>query len=124
MKSFGDLWIWDEPQLADRLSWYRYVADNRQPAKFRIAASNPLVQTHRDLEEASEEFLWSELDRLTSVFLTHFDDIRAGSPPPTEHPEPSLLDLLSTLAHRMLSHCNFCEWNCGVDRTEGRKFGT
>ncbi len=124
MSSIGDLWIWDDSQLSDWLSWYRDVADNRQPAKFRIAASTPVAQTHQDLEEASEASLWSELDRLTSKFMTRFDDIREGSPLPTEHAEPSLLDLLSTLAHRMLSHCNFCEWNCGVDRSEGRKFGT
>lgn len=33
----------------------------------------------------------------------------------------SLLDLKSELAHRMLGHCDICEWKCGVDRTSGRK---
>ncbi len=124
MSSIGDLWIWHDSQLSDHLSWYRDVADNRRPAKFRIAASTPVAQTHQDLEEASEASLWTELDRLTSEFMTRFSDIRAGSLPPMDFAEPSLLDLLSTLARRMLSHCNFCEWNCGVDRAEGRKFGT
>jgi len=124
MSSFGDLWIWDDSQLSDWLSWYRDVADNRQPAKFRIATSIPVAVSAGSLEEVPEGQLWTDLGRLTSEFMTRFDGIRKGAPLPTEHAEPSLLDLLSTLAQHMLSHCNFCEWNCGVDRAEGRKFGT
>jgi putative pyruvate formate lyase activating enzyme len=36
---------------------------------------------------------------------------------------PSLLELCRELAYRMLSHCNFCPWNCRVDRTAGTKLG-
>jgi putative pyruvate formate lyase activating enzyme len=42
-------------------------------------------------------------------------------------PEPadgaSLLELCRELAYRMLAHCNFCPWNCHVDRVTGAKFG-
>ena len=43
-----------------------------------------------------------------------------GRPPPSPH----LLDLCRELVYRMLAHCNFCRWDCGVDRTRGSKFGT
>jgi hypothetical protein len=36
---------------------------------------------------------------------------------------PSLLELCRELAYRMLAHCNFCPWNCRVDRSAGAKFG-
>ena len=41
MTPFGELWIWDDPALRDSLAWYLDVADNRRPAKFRIAATIP-----------------------------------------------------------------------------------
>src|SRR5690349_8257553 len=34
--------IWDDPAIRDGLSWYLAVADNRRPAKFRIAATLPI----------------------------------------------------------------------------------
>ena len=37
---------------------------------------------------------------------------------------PSLLELCRELTRRMLAHCNFCAWDCGVDRSRGTKFGT
>jgi putative pyruvate formate lyase activating enzyme len=36
---------------------------------------------------------------------------------------PSLLELCRELAYRMLCHCNFCPWNCRVDRAAGTKLG-
>ncbi len=39
-------------------------------------------------------------------------------------PGPHLLSLCRELVYRMLAHCNFCRWNCRVDRTQGTKFGT
>ncbi len=58
MSSIADLSIWDDPQLADRLGWYRDVADDRQPAKFRIAASMALTLSQEALAEAPEDQLW------------------------------------------------------------------
>ena len=34
--------IWDDPAIRDRLSWYLAVAENRRPAKFRIATTLPI----------------------------------------------------------------------------------
>ena len=98
MNSLADLWIWDDPQLTDRLRWYVYVADNRRPGKFRIAATIPVAEPEGWLETAPEETLWVELERLTSQFVGRLDGIRAGAPLPSACQGPSLLDLLSALA--------------------------
>ena len=120
MTDLPKLAIWHDPAIASALSWYLDVAENRRPAKFRIAAS---VATQLDLGASSEHALWNELDRLTPVFVARWRAIRAGAslPPPADG--PSLLELCRELAYRMLSHCNFCPWNCRVDRLAGSKFG-
>src|SRR6516165_3315341 len=120
MTDLPNLAIWHDPAITSALSWYLDVAENRRPAKFRIAAT---VATPVDLGASSEHALWNELNRLTPVFCAHWRAIRAGAslPPPADG--PSLLELCRELAYRMLSHCNFCPWNCRVDRLAGSKFG-
>ena len=108
------------PAIRDGLSWYLAVAENRRPAKFRIAATLP---TQLDPATSAEEALWAELDRLTPIFLARWQAIRAGAPLPATADGPSLLELCRELAYRMLSHCNFCPWNCRVDRMAATKFG-
>jgi hypothetical protein len=54
-------------------------AENRRPAKFRIAAT---LATQIDPAAASEDALWAELDRLTPIFLGRWQAIRAGGPLP------------------------------------------
>ena len=39
MSDLARLRIWDDPAIRDGLSWYLAVAENRRPAKFRIAAT-------------------------------------------------------------------------------------
>jgi putative pyruvate formate lyase activating enzyme len=121
MTDFEQLWVWRDPALARSLGWYTAVAANRKPAKFRIAATIPVSLA---LEDASEQALWEELDRLTPAFLSRWSDVRdagAGLAPRT--PSASLLDLCRELAWRMLGHCNFCRWDCRVDRREATKLG-
>jgi len=120
MSDLARLRIWDDPAIRAALSWYLEVADNRRPAKFRIAAT---VATGLDLAESSEDVLWAELEALTPVFLDRWAAIRAGAPlPPASH-GASLLELVRELAYRMLAHCNFCPWDCRVDRIKGSKLG-
>jgi hypothetical protein len=38
MSDLAHLKIWDDPAIRNSLSWYLDVAENRRPAKFRIAA--------------------------------------------------------------------------------------
>src|SRR5215813_7496615 len=120
MSDLARLRIWDDPAILDGLSWYLAVAENKRPAKFRIAAALP---TQLDPATSGEEALWAELDRLTPIFLARWQAIRAGAPLPATADGPSLLELCRELAYRMLAHCNFCPWNCRVDRAAGTKFG-
>ena len=120
MGELGRLRIWQDPAIRDALSWYLDVAENRRPAKFRIAAT---VATRLDPAASGESALWAELDRLTPIFLARWKAIRAGASLPEAADGPSLLELCRELAYRMLAHCNFCPWNCRVDRVTGTKFG-
>ncbi len=114
------LQIWEDPAIRHALAWYLAVAENRRPAKFRIAATVPI---NFDPAAASEDALWAELDRLTQTFLARWEAIRAGAPLPEPADRPSLLELCRELAYRMLAHCNFCPWDCRVDRRTGVKLG-
>ena len=69
MSDLEHLKIWDDPAIRDALSWYLDVAENRRPAKFRIAAT---LATQIDPVASSENALWAELDRLTPTFLYLF----------------------------------------------------
>jgi hypothetical protein len=55
MGDLAKLTVWDDPSIRSALSWYLDVAENRRPAKFRIAAT---VATQLDLTASSEDALW------------------------------------------------------------------
>ena len=112
--------VWDDPAIRDALPWYLDVAENRRPAKFRIAATVP---AHLDPATATEEALWAELEQSTPGFLSRWEAIRAGAALPSPADGPSLLEICRELAYRMLAHCNFCPWDCRVDRRKGVKLG-
>lgn len=122
MTAFDQLWVWEDPAIRAALGWYRDVAENRMPAKFRIAATIPAAVP---LDEAPEDALWDELGRLEPAFLSRLAGIRdRGEAIGPRAPGANLLDLTAALARRMLGHCNFCAWDCGVDRSRAAKFGT
>jgi putative pyruvate formate lyase activating enzyme len=123
MDDLGSLRIWHEADLCGQLSWYRRVSDNRAPAKFRIARHIPVEIS---LEDAPEAALWETLEAKTPAFLDLWERIRRGSAdlPTSPRPRPDLVDLCRELTRRMLRHCNFCRWNCQVDRSQGTKLGT
>ena len=75
MSDLAHLKIWDDPAIRDSLCWYLDVAENRRPAKFRIAAT---LATQIDPVASNEEMLWAELERLTPIFLGRWQAIRAG----------------------------------------------
>ena len=120
MSDLARLRIWDDPAIRGALAWYLDVAENHRPAKFRIAAT---VATDFDPAASAEDALWAELDRLTPLFVARWQEIRAGArlPPPADG--ASLLEVCRELAYRMLAHCNFCPWDCRVDRAAGTKVG-
>ncbi len=121
MDGFDQLWVWSDRAISSSLGWYRAVVINRKPAKFRIAATIPVAVP---LTESSEDVLWEELERLTPKFLARWRSIRIGE----EDLGPrmlgdSLLELCRELVQRMLAHCNFCRWDCQVDRSQETKHG-
>jgi putative pyruvate formate lyase activating enzyme len=120
MSEFDQLWVWSDPAIAKSLGWYREVAENRRPAKLRIARTIPATLS---LQAACEAALWDELERLTPVFLERLAAIRSGVPLGPPAPGASLLELCRALVGRMLAHCNFCRWDCQVDRTAAGKLG-
>ena len=58
MGDLSGLRIWRELDLRGRMPWYRAVADNLRPAKFRIARHIPVAIRL----DAPEVELWPELD--------------------------------------------------------------
>ena len=54
MGQLDRLRIWEDSAIRNGLAWYREVAENRRPAKFRIAATIPI---HVDPAKATEEAL-------------------------------------------------------------------
>ncbi len=120
MRDFADMWIWE--RVGDRLPWYYEVSCNRKPARYLISRRIPCEV---DLA-ASEEELWAEHARATERFLETWSAIRIDEAHILDFPPagPSLLDLSVELVMRMLRHCNFCRWNCRVDRGVGTKHGT
>jgi putative pyruvate formate lyase activating enzyme len=119
MGGFEAFGFWRHPDFQAGFGWYRDVAANRRPAKYLIARAVPAGVP----VDAPEADLWRELDRATGRFLdlwVAIRDERAALPPAAS---PSLLDLCRSLAYRMLRHCNFCRWDCQVDRGAGDKLG-
>jgi len=121
LQTFDDLWIWN--RVGDAMPWYYAVATNRMPAKYLISRRIPC---ELDLKDAEETELWNEHARLTQEFLRLWGSVRSAEVRLSSVPraETSLVDLSAELAQRMLRHCNFCRWNCRVDRTAGTKHGT
>lgn len=101
MGDLSSLPIWREPDLEGRMPWYRAVADNRRPAKFRIARYIP-VEAALD---APEEALWRELDAKTPLFL-----------------ELATFPRTRTMAEwyrreRWLRWCGYCGWRATATRS-------
>jgi putative pyruvate formate lyase activating enzyme len=117
-RKFESLDIWK--QLKDgrsNLPWYFAVSTNRMPSKYLISKSIPCNLT--DLTVASEERLWEEHRNLMEIFLETRKGVRSGEHDITYNiarGKTSLMDLNVELTKRMLRHCNFCRWNCQIDR--------
>jgi putative pyruvate formate lyase activating enzyme len=109
------------------LPWYFAVSTNRMPAKYLISKSVSCNIT--DLRLASdEEELWEEHRNLIKTFLETWKLVRSGDVDIISdlswQKKTSLMDLNVELVKRMLTHCNFCRWNCQVDRSSVQTVGT
>lgn len=122
MAAFESLWIWDDERVRERLNWYLAVSTNRLPAKNLICRRIPAEFDPTD----EENELWKIHQRCAEKFqevlkAIRDEDLRLEE---LEIPTQSLLDLKLELVRRMLRHCNFCRWKCGVDRVLEKKVGT
>jgi len=91
----------------------------RISAKFMLCRK---IQAERTLLELGEEELWIEHGRLSEEMSDLIVNLENGS---LDHQNlrdchPNFLDLKCELVNRMLEHCNFCEWNCRVNRAQGK----
>jgi putative pyruvate formate lyase activating enzyme len=117
MFTFESLSVWGNKDVRERLSWYYDVMRNKKPAKFMICKS---IECDIDLESSSIEELWSEHDRLADTFRNEFEGVKSTSVKDLGCKGHNFLDLKTKIADRMLEKCTFCEWNCRVNRKEGK----
>jgi len=112
----------DYNEMTRRLSWYERVSKDLRPAKYRVAKRIPCDV---DLNEAPDEELWKEHERLsrTSQVLLREVDLGSRDLAGLTPARTSFLDLKATLLSRMIRRCTFCEWKCKVDRVAATKRG-
>jgi putative pyruvate formate lyase activating enzyme len=120
MTDLGQLWVWRDPGLAWSLEWYAAFAANRMPAKFRVAAASRGIAARRSAGPRSLGGVGTTDARVPVVLGRCARRGRRLTPPAANG---SLLDLCRELAWRMLGHCNFCRWDCHIDRRTGTKLG-
>lgn len=113
-----DIWKPFKGSHNSLLPWYFAVSTNRMPAKYLISKS--ISCNVSNLRFASEEDLWEEHKGLIEAFLETWKGIRSGDLDiisDLSWHKNSLMDLNVELVNRMLTHCNFCRWNCQIDRS-------
>jgi putative pyruvate formate lyase activating enzyme len=113
-----DIWKLLKDSHNRLLPWYFAVSTNHMPAKYLILKSISCNITN--LRLASVEELWEEHRELMETFLKRWKEIRSGAVDiisDLARQRTSLMDLNVELVNRMLTHCNFCRWNCRVDRS-------
>ncbi len=111
--------VWKDPEVKKRLSWYRNVMIHRLPAKFMICRKLEAKQSPQDAPDAE---LWLEHERLSREMANLMMNLenKPDDYQRLQDQRPNLLDLKCKLVNRMVENCNFCEWNCGVNRAEGK----
>jgi uncharacterized Fe-S radical SAM superfamily protein PflX len=120
---FQSLDVWRVPEVRGRLDWYFRVAVNEMPAKYLVCRR---VEAPPDFREMGEDELWRLHDKLSEGFHKLFEQVRKGFLELAELPafRDSFLSVKVELVKRMVRHCNFCRWNCRVDRSNPTKLGT
>jgi uncharacterized Fe-S radical SAM superfamily protein PflX len=120
---FQSLGVWRVPEVRGRLDWYFGVAVNEMPAKYLVCRR---VEAPPDFREMGEDELWRLHDKLSEGFHKLLEQVRKGSLELAELPafRDSFLSVKVELVKRMVRHCNFCRWNCRVDRLNPTKLGT
>ncbi len=92
---------------------YFSILDRKTVARHRAASITPAGIP--SLDGLADEELWELHDAAMPAWRKVRREESAAAPADG----PSLLDLKSTLAERMLSSCRMCERRCGADRAAG-----
>lgn len=109
--------IWNDKTVRNRLGWYYEVMNKRKPAKYLICKS---IKCEIDVKNSNLDELWIEHSRLSEIFKIKFKKIKKESNSANlDQCENNYLDLKLEIARKSLESCNFCEWQCHVDRTQG-----
>lgn len=115
------LTVWNNEIVKKLLNRYRDIIKGKRIAKYLIAKKVPVeikYPSKYDLEQ-----LWVIHDKKSlehREFIKKIDN-REIDYEDLETPEFSFLDLKIEIVRRMIKNCSFCEWRCGVDRTNGQK---
>ncbi len=121
-RDFGSLWVWRDKCVRDRLGWYYSVATNSMPAKYLICKR---VAVNPSIDGMDMDGLLKEYNAALEQFLMLWSSVKSGSIMIKDIPiaETNLLDLLTSIVKRYLRACNFCRWQCRIDRLAGGKLG-
>jgi putative pyruvate formate lyase activating enzyme len=92
------------------------------PAKYLVCRR---VEAPPDFREMGEDELWRLHEKLSESFHKLLEQVKKGSLELAELPafRDSFLSVKVELVKRMVRHCNFCRWNCRVDRSNPTKLG-
>jgi len=91
----------------------------QSPAKYLLCRKIP---SQLQPSQVSEEELWTEHARLSrnlSELVRNVGNVTVDGWALGDQ-SPNLLDIKCELVERMLRHCDFCEWDCRVNRAEGK----
>ncbi len=112
---FEKLPVWQYSGMQN-MNWYYNVATNKMPAKYLIAKR---IACEIDLKNDFEELVQYH-KKLLGKFMKLWNKIRKNEISIEKLPvqTTSLLDLNNAIVNYMLKSCNFCAWNCAVDRTD------
>lgn len=107
--------VWSSQVVAKRFARYKAIIDLQLSARFLIAKN---IEINFNPKEKTE-ILWQLHNKSRLEFQNNLQREISNKEP---QPPQSFLDLKTTLAHRILQECHFCEHRCQIDRTSQTGF--
>lgn len=108
--------ILSDPGVREALPRYVDIVSKRRYAKYLIARAVPAKFSRRDETETLWDLHRGLMEEYRAIEADH--DAKGRKPKPVE---PSLLELKTLIAHKVIQSCGFCQRRCGVDRLRGEK---
>lgn len=109
--------VWSDTKIREKLGWYYGVLMDKWYAKFLVCKTIP---SEINLEGANLDELWEEHKRLSALFKEQESKENTKELKEIPIQKNNYLKLKFEIARRSLENCNFCEWNCNIDRTQGQ----